>query len=124
MSSSLPKLRYSYTCSIAQFATQFPPLMQFPAGGMGHKGKVAELGDWSDASLRSGVYVVWEGGRKNLYRLGFEGRVRYSIIGTVWCIDEMTVVLRTATPGPVMDLLGWDGLAMHIKANSDFPDQL
>lgn len=43
-------------------------------GGMGHKGKVAELGDWSDASLRSGVYVVWEGGRKNLYRLGFEGR--------------------------------------------------
>lgn len=43
-------------------------------GGMGHKGKVVELSNWSTASIRSGVYVVWDGGRKNLYRIGFEGR--------------------------------------------------
>lgn len=44
-------------------------------GGVGHKGKVTEVADWSTSSFRSGAYVMWESGKKNLYRLGFEGRV-------------------------------------------------
>lgn len=46
------------------------------AGGIGHKGKVTEVADWSPSSIRSGAYIVWDNGKKNLYRLGFEGRVR------------------------------------------------
>lgn len=45
------------------------------AGGTFHKGKVTEVADWSDSSVRSAVYVLWESNKKNLYRLGFEGRV-------------------------------------------------
>ena len=52
-------------------------LHQLFSGGMGRKGKVVELSNWSVNSIRSGVYVVWDGGRKNLYRMGFEGRVSW-----------------------------------------------
>lgn len=50
-------------------------LSPWTAGGMGHKGKVTELTNWSPASVRSAVYILWESNKKNLYRLGFEGRV-------------------------------------------------
>ena len=36
---------------------------------------MTELADWSPNSIRSGAYVMWESGKKNLYRVGFEGRV-------------------------------------------------
>ena len=42
---------------------------------MGHKGKVTEVMDWSPTSIRSGAYVVWDNGKKNLYRVGYEGMV-------------------------------------------------
>lgn len=42
-------------------------------GGVGRRGKVNEIQDWSSASPRSAAYVVWDNGAKNLYRVGFEG---------------------------------------------------
>lgn len=42
-------------------------------GGVGRRGKVNEVQDWSSASPRSAAYVVWDNGAKNLYRVGFEG---------------------------------------------------
>lgn len=43
------------------------------------RGKVCEIQDWSPTSnsVRSAAYVYWDGGIKNLYRVGFEGMVRY-----------------------------------------------
>ena len=55
-------------------------------GGMGRKGKVTELVDWNSGSLRSAVYVMWESNRRNLYRLGFEGRV--SVHGGEWSVGR------------------------------------
>jgi len=42
-------------------------------GGVGRRGKVNEIQDWSSASPRSAAYVIWDNGSKNLYRVGFEG---------------------------------------------------
>jgi E3 ubiquitin-protein ligase mind-bomb len=39
------------------------------------KGKVAEIRDWNESSFQSGVYVVWDDGSRNLYRLGYNGMV-------------------------------------------------
>ena len=44
-------------------------------GGLLHKGKVTDVGNWTTTSIRSAVSVVWETNKKNLYRVGFEGRV-------------------------------------------------
>lgn len=46
-------------------------------GGNGRRGKVNEIQDWSAASPRSAAYVIWDNGSKNLYRVGFEGMVRF-----------------------------------------------
>uniref|UniRef100_A0A915KDU0 RING-type E3 ubiquitin transferase n=1 Tax=Romanomermis culicivorax TaxID=13658 RepID=A0A915KDU0_ROMCU len=44
-------------------------------GGTGRRGKITELQDWSSSSPHSAVYVVWDAGTKNLYRVGFQGMV-------------------------------------------------
>ena len=44
-------------------------------GGNLRRGKVVEIRDWSLNSFRSGVYVAWDNGNKNLYRCGHEGMV-------------------------------------------------
>ncbi|RNA27483.1 E3 ubiquitin- ligase MIB1 [Brachionus plicatilis] len=41
--------------------------------GSSCKGKVIQVKDWNSKSPLSGVFVNWESGNKNLYRLGFEG---------------------------------------------------
>ena len=45
------------------------------AGGEGRKGKVTEAQDWNSTTPCSAVFVVWDNGSKNLYRVGFEGMV-------------------------------------------------
>ena len=45
-------------------------------GEPGRRGKITEIQDWSTSSPRSAAYVLWDGGTKNLYRVGFEGMVR------------------------------------------------
>ncbi|KAL1124500.1 hypothetical protein AAG570_001126 [Ranatra chinensis] len=49
-------------------------------GGMGRRGKVSEVQDWSAASPRSAAYVVWDNGAKNLYRVGFEGMADLKVV--------------------------------------------
>eukprot|EP00112_Aurelia_sp_Birch-Aquarium-sp1_P018775 Seg4531.2 transcript_id=Seg4531.2/GoldUCD/mRNA.D3Y31 product="E3 ubiquitin-protein ligase MIB1" protein_id=Seg4531.2/GoldUCD/D3Y31 len=44
-------------------------------GEPGRRGKITEIQDWSTSSPRSAAYVLWDGGTKNLYRVGFEGMV-------------------------------------------------
>jgi len=44
-------------------------------GEPGRRGKITEIQDWSASSPRSAAYVLWDGGAKNLYRVGFEGMV-------------------------------------------------
>ena len=44
-------------------------------GGVGRRGRVTEIQDWSATSPRSAAYVLWDVGTKNLYRVGFEGMV-------------------------------------------------
>ncbi|CAF1398630.1 unnamed protein product [Didymodactylos carnosus] len=39
------------------------------------RGKITDLQDWSKTHPRSGVYVIWDNNRENLYRVGFEGMV-------------------------------------------------
>ena len=51
--------------------------MKFVAGEPGRRGKLTEIQDWSTSSPRSAAYVLWDGGTKNLYRVGFEGMVGY-----------------------------------------------
>lgn len=41
----------------------------------GLKGKVIEIRDWNNSSFQSAVYIQWDDGIKNLYRLGFNGMV-------------------------------------------------
>jgi E3 ubiquitin-protein ligase mind-bomb len=48
--------------------------------GTGSKGKVLQIQDWTAVSPRSGAYVVWDNGVKNLYRLGFEGMSDIKVI--------------------------------------------
>ena len=55
------------------------------AGGVGHKGKVTEVQDWSGGSVRSAAYVIWDSGTKNLYRVGFEGMVKCSCVYDYVC---------------------------------------
>lgn len=40
------------------------------------KGKVIEVKDWNASSFQSAVFVEWDDGSRNLYRLGFNGMVR------------------------------------------------
>uniref|UniRef100_A0A1B0GCN7 RING-type E3 ubiquitin transferase n=1 Tax=Glossina morsitans morsitans TaxID=37546 RepID=A0A1B0GCN7_GLOMM len=49
-------------------------------GGVGRRGKVNEIQDWSSASPRSAAYVVWDNGAKNLYRVGFEGMADLKVV--------------------------------------------
>ncbi|XP_073842665.1 E3 ubiquitin-protein ligase mind bomb 1 isoform X2 [Musca autumnalis] len=49
-------------------------------GGVGRRGKVNEVQDWSSASPRSAAYVVWDNGAKNLYRVGFEGMADLKVV--------------------------------------------
>lgn len=49
-------------------------------GGVGRRGKVNEIQDWSAASPRSAAYVVWDNGAKNLYRVGFEGMADLKVV--------------------------------------------
>lgn len=44
-------------------------------GGPGRRGKITEMQDWSALAPRSAVYVVWDNGAKNLYRVGYQGMV-------------------------------------------------
>ena len=46
-------------------------------GEAGRRGKITEIQDWSLTSQRSAAYVVWDSGAKNLYRIAFEGMVRF-----------------------------------------------
>ncbi|XP_023301637.2 E3 ubiquitin-protein ligase mind-bomb [Lucilia cuprina] len=52
-------------------------------GGVGRRGKVNEIQDWSSASPRSAAYVVWDNGAKNLYRVGFEGMADLKVVNDV-----------------------------------------
>ncbi|XP_030388129.1 E3 ubiquitin-protein ligase mind-bomb isoform X2 [Scaptodrosophila lebanonensis] len=49
-------------------------------GGVGRRGKVNEIQDWSSASPRSAAYVIWDNGSKNLYRVGFEGMADLKVV--------------------------------------------
>uniref|UniRef100_U5EJK2 RING-type E3 ubiquitin transferase n=1 Tax=Corethrella appendiculata TaxID=1370023 RepID=U5EJK2_9DIPT len=49
-------------------------------GGNGRRGKVNEIQDWSSVSPRSGAYVVWDNGAKNLYRVGFQGMADLKVV--------------------------------------------
>nr|CAI5828603.1 unnamed protein product [Callosobruchus analis] len=49
-------------------------------GGIGRRGKVQEIQDWSAASPRSAAYIVWDNGSKNLYRVGFEGMADLKVV--------------------------------------------
>lgn len=76
-------------------------------GGNGRRGKVQEIQDWSAASPRSGAYILWDNGTKNLYRVGFEGMADIKVINdakgfTVYkdhlpCLGEQSVG-RTGLP--------------------------
>ncbi|KAL3276771.1 hypothetical protein HHI36_012138 [Cryptolaemus montrouzieri] len=77
-------------------------------GGNGRRGKVQEIQDWSAASPRSGAYIVWDNGSKNLYRVGFEGMADLKVVNDAKgynvyrdhlpCLGEQTVG-RTGPPG-------------------------
>lgn len=43
------------------------------------KGKVVDIREWNSKSPMSGIYVQWDNGTKNMYRLGFEGQVSFYI---------------------------------------------
>lgn len=43
-------------------------------GGLGKRGRVESIKEWSSNCPRSAVYIVWDTNVKNLYRVGFEGR--------------------------------------------------
>ncbi|KAK4337138.1 hypothetical protein RND71_043356 [Anisodus tanguticus] len=49
-------------------------------GGNGKRGKVFDIQDWNNNCPRSAVYVVWDTGAKNLYRVGFEGLTDLKVI--------------------------------------------
>lgn len=42
-------------------------------GGAGKRGRVESIKNWSATCPRSAVFVIWDSGVKNLYRIGFEG---------------------------------------------------
>ncbi|XP_055906296.1 E3 ubiquitin-protein ligase mind-bomb isoform X1 [Eupeodes corollae] len=69
-------------------------------GGVGRRGKVNEIQDWSSASPRSAAYVVWDNGAKNLYRVGFEGMADLKVVNDA----KGTTVYRDHLP-----LLGENG---------------
>ena len=63
----------------------------FP-GGSGSKGKVLQIQDWTSTSPRSGAYVVWDNGVKNLYRMGYEGMVSdVTCRGYCQILDDATI---------------------------------
>ena len=57
-------------------------------GGDGRKGRVIEVQDWNASQPGSGVMVEWDKGYKNMYRLGYQGKVRASGILSVWRMSE------------------------------------
>lgn len=66
------------------------------------RGKVVEIQDWSpvSGSVRSAAYVQWDnasstsGGIKNLYRLGFEGMVCYSLVNNFIFYFKLFILLK------------------------------
>ena len=47
-----------------------------------------EVQDWNASQPGSGVMVEWDKGYKNMYRLGYQGKVRASGILSVWRMSE------------------------------------
>ena len=45
-------------------------------GGCGKRGKVVGIEHWNESSHHSGAMVEWDHGSRNMYRLGYEGKVR------------------------------------------------
>ncbi len=44
----------------------------------GKSGKILSIKAWSSEAPLSGAYVLWENGKKNLYRCGFGGMVNFT----------------------------------------------
>ena len=59
----------------------------------GTKGKVKEIKDWNEFSGDCAALIKWENGWKNLYRLGFQGKMDLKVIkpakGTSIYIDHL-----------------------------------
>ena len=53
------------------------PCVLLTPGGVGKRGKVVDIQDWCPTATRSAAYIIWDNGTKNLYRVGFEGMVRF-----------------------------------------------
>jgi E3 ubiquitin-protein ligase mind-bomb len=49
-------------------------------GGCGKRGKVVGITDWNESSRHSGVMVEWDNGLKNMYRLGYGGKVDLKVV--------------------------------------------
>ena len=77
--------------------TTLNALLNLLAGEPGRRGKITEIQDWSTSSPRSAAYVLWDGGTKNLYRVGFEGMVSYAFINALvfdWVLTSFKTIIH------------------------------